>query len=152
MNMAENNEARRQLKAMEMNILSINNNSFQSNTGSDEDPADLPAALSSFNSASPKDQQTNGDHEDNSSNHSAENSTTSNHRASTSSSSRRRKSVPYKVDQSMKPCEVLIEQQDTEEDEKEDEMISSSDQTSVKEVIEDEDSNNGSNNEDQLND
>ena len=148
--MQENNEARRQLKAMEMNILSINNNSFQSNTGSDED---LPAALNSFhsNSSSSKDKQTNGDHEDNSSNHSAENSTTSNHRASASSSSRRRKSVkPFKVDQSMKPCEVLIEQQDTEEDEK-DEIISSSDQTSVKEVIEDEDSN-GSATEDQLND
>ena len=132
MNSEENNEAKRQLKAMEMNILSLNSNSFQSNNGSDED---LPAMINPF-SNDLKDKQ--DDHEDNSSNNSAaENSSVK------ASSSRRRKSVkPFKVNQLIKTNETIVEQQDTEED------SSRSDQISIfkEEALDDEDSNNGSNN------
>lgn len=140
MNSEENNEVKRQLKAMEMNILSLNNNSIQSNTGSDEDPT--TNSLNSTNSSA----KDNGQHDDNNSNHSNQSLDNLNARRG---SSRRRKSVPYKVSTANKASETatttsMIDQIETEED---DILSSRSDHSPS---VKDEDSN-GSNIDEQMN-
>lgn len=133
MNNEENMEAKRQLKQMEMNILSINSNSFQSNNGSDEDlPSNLSILTNNGNNNNLKDKQV--DNEDNSSNHSGENliNNSSNNSSNLSNLSNnkpttrnRRKSVPYKVPSS----KMNSSPNDTEEDDN----SLKSDQTSIKE-------------------
>jgi len=139
MNSEESHEAKRQLKAMEMNLVV---NSIQSNIGSDDDPTSLNSTTSST--------KDNGQQDDNNSNHSNQSleHLADEQRRGSSSSRRRRKSVPYKAtgiteENSATMIENMIETED-------DDNLSSQSGRSPSSV-KDEDSNGSNNNDEQLN-